>query len=164
MHRVYFGLGSNLGNREVCLGQAIEMMKRRIGKEFSQSFFYETRPWGFASNHSFLNAVAGFESEMEPELILSLTQQIEKDLGRGSKSTGGRYTDRTIDIDILFYDDLVFKSADLVIPHPLLQERDFVLRPMAEIAPDLVHPVLHRTISQLLEMLVTSGLENVHRL
>lgn len=150
MHRVYLGLGSNLGDREANLRQAIKLMEQKIGKLVSQSLFYETEPWGFVSEHGFLNAALGLESELAPERILALTQQTEAEMGRLRKSDKGCYADRNIDIDILFYDDLVCNMADLVIPHPLLPERDFVLRPMAEIAPDWVHPVLHKSMLQLL--------------
>lgn len=118
-----------------------------------------TAPWGFESDNSFLNAAACIETELLPLEVLQKTQEIERELGRTHKSTGGVYSDRLIDIDLLMYDDLILSAtspsgAELNLPHPLMAERDFVMKPMAEIAPELVHPVLGKTMSLLLSLLI----------
>ena len=120
---------------------------------------YVTAPWGFESDNSFLNAAVCIETELLPLEVLQKTQEIERELGRTHKSTGGVYSDRLIDIDLLMYDDLILSAtspsgAELNLPHPLMAERDFVMKPMAEIAPELVHPVLGKTMSLLLSLLI----------
>lgn len=155
---LYVGLGSNQGAREQLMNRALELMEERIGRIVGRSALFETEPWGFVSDHPFLNAVAALETGLEPLDILRITQQIEAELGRKQKSVHGGYADRTIDIDLLFYDDLCLECPDLVLPHPLMHLRDFVLRPMAELAPDFCHPLLKRTMSDLLQELErTSG-------
>ena len=133
MHKVYLSLGSNLGNKEQNLTSAISEIGRRIGDITAQSAFLETEPWGFDSDHSFLNAAVCVETELSPHDLLHATQQIERDLGRKQKSEQGMYHDRIIDIDILLYDDLHIQTPELTIPHPLMQQRDFVLIPLKEI-------------------------------
>ena len=133
MHKVYLSLGSNLGNKEQNLTSAISEIGRRIGDITAQSAFLETEPWGFDSDHSFLNAAVCVETELSPHDLLHATQQIERDLGRMQKSEQGLYHDRIIDIDILLYDDLYIQTPELTIPHPLMQQRDFVLIPLKEI-------------------------------
>lgn len=145
---VYLGLGTNLGDLDLNLNKAIEEIEKRVGKVISQSAFYKTEPWGFESPNTFLNAVICIESSLRPDEVLRETQYIEKHLGRTKKSNGS-YSDRIIDIDILFYDDLIIESELLTIPHPLLHQRDFVLLPLKEIAPDLFHPKLKCRISDL---------------
>lgn len=129
MATVYLGLGTNLGNKEANLRTAIHKLQERIGKQVSLSSFYETAPWGFESDHSFLNAAIGLETSLSPIEILHITQEIEKELGRTKKSVNGSYSDRLIDIDILLYDTLVLQTPELTIPHPLMTERDFVMKP-----------------------------------
>lgn len=136
---VYLGLGTNLGDLDLNLHKAIDEIGKRVGKVISQSAFYKTEPWGFESQHTFLNAVVCVETELKPETILKETQYIEKHLGRTKKSNGS-YSDRIIDIDILLYDNLIMETDTLTIPHPLLHLRDFVLIPLREIAPELRHP------------------------
>ena len=153
IHKVYLGLGSNLGDREANLLKAITMIGERIGNVVRQSTFIETEPWGFESKNAFLNAVILCETPLTPRQLLRATQKIERLLGRKNKSTvpepaegpepapltvpepaeGPIYHDRPIDIDILLYDDLVIDEPDLKIPHPLMQERDFVMIPLNEI-------------------------------
>ena len=113
------------------------------------SAFYTTIPWGFTSEHTFLNAACAVETFLDPYELLSVTQDIEKNLGRKHKSVDHHYTDRLIDIDILFFDEIIIHEPGLQIPHPLLTKRDFVLKPLVEIAPDLVHPINHLTIRKL---------------
>ena len=129
---VYLGLGSNLGDRHAQLLAAIELLTQRVGRLVRCSSFIETAPWGFVSEHPFLNAVALFRTTLSPRELLTATQDIERQLGRRQKSNG-TYADRPIDIDILLYGDAVIDEPDLKIPHPLMHERDFVMRPLNEI-------------------------------
>lgn len=149
MATVYLGLGTNLGDKEANLRTAIYKLQERIGKQVSLSSFYETAPWGFESDHSFLNAAIGLETSLSPIEILHITQEIEKELGRTKKSVNGSYSDRLIDIDILLYDTLVLQTSELTIPHPLMTERDFVMNPLIEIAGSVIHPTRQKTLSEL---------------
>ena len=140
MHQVYLGLGSNIGDRQQCIADAIRLISERVGAVLRQSTLIETEPWGFQSKHKFLNGVILCETDKSPREVLALTQQIERDLGRKKKSHSSlltphssRYHDRPIDIDILLYDDLTVDEPDLRIPHPLMHERDFVMIPLNEI-------------------------------
>lgn len=151
----YLGLGSNLGDRQALMQQAIRLLGERTGHVVRLSDFIETEPWGFRSEHPFLNAALCLETPLTPLQLLDATQQIERDLGRTAKSSGGHYADRPIDIDLLLCGDrpdrcdLVTDTPRLTLPHPLMHRRDFVLRPLAEIAPGLIHPVLHRSMAEL---------------
>ena len=140
MHQVYLGLGTNLGDKEANLKAALEEISKRVGEIASLSAFYASEPWGFESENSFLNAVCCVISNFSPVEILSITQDIERELGRKTKSIGGIYSDRMIDIDILLYDDLQIHTPELTIPHPLMWERDFVMIPLREIAPHITPP------------------------
>lgn len=147
--KVYLGLGTNLGNKEENLHAAVQMIHERIGNVVSLSAFYVTAPWGFSSQNSFLNAACCVESDFTPTVLLKETQAIERELGRTKKSVNGGYSDRVIDIDILLYGDRVIHTPELEIPHPLMLERRFVMDPLTEIAPDVVHPVLEKKLSEL---------------
>lgn len=136
-HIVYLGLGTNLGDKEAQLNRAIEEIKKRVGEVVSLSAFHVSEPWGFESDHSFLNAVCCVRTGLSPVEVLHTTQYIEHLLGRLKKSVNGQYSDRPIDIDILLYDDLHIDTPELTIPHPLMWERDFVMIPLKEIAPDI---------------------------
>ena len=149
MSTVYLGLGTNLGDKEVQLRTAVNEIEKRIGRIMILSAFYTTIPWGFTSEHTFLNAACAVETSLNPYELLSVTQDIEKNLGRKHKSVDHHYADRLIDIDILFFDQIIIHEAGLQIPHPLLTKRDFVLKTLVEIAPDLVHPINHLTIRKL---------------
>lgn len=136
MSKLYLGLGSNMGNREDYIRQALRLIGERVGKVLRTSSLIETEPWGFESEHRFLNAVCLIETNLSPLDCLHKTQRIEHLLGRRHKSRDGHYTDRPIDIDLLFYDDLVIQTPELTIPHPHWQERDFVRIPLEEIRED----------------------------
>lgn len=156
---VYLGLGTNLGEKERNLREAVQKIEEQVGNVVSLSAFYVTAPWGFHSDNSFLNAAVCVETVDSPWEVLRKTQQIERELGRTVKSAGRVYSDRFIDIDILLYGDCVLEEVSpegvaLTLPHPLMAQRDFVMRPMAEIAPDVLHPLLHRTMSELLAELI----------
>ena len=138
MTDTYLSLGSNLGDRHALLVQAIDLLARRVGRLVRCSSFIETEPWGFQSEHPFLNAVVLMRTDLTPRQLLTETQDIERRLGRTHKSCQGHYADRTIDIDILLYGDLRLATPELTIPHPRMCERDFVLRPLREINPDIL--------------------------
>lgn len=148
--KAYLSLGSNLGNKEENLHLAVQNIEKRIGRIISLSAFYATEPWGFSSINLFLNAALCMETSLSPQEVLQATQKIEHEMGRKHKSLHGIYNDRVIDIDLLLYEDLILNTPELKLPHPLMQERDFVMRPLAEIAPDIIHPVLKRTMQDLL--------------
>ena len=149
MAKVYLGLGTNMGDKEMNLRTAVQWINDRIGKVTSLSSFYETAPWGFVSENRFLNAAVCVETELKPLEVLHQTQAIERELGRTHKSVNGVYSDRIIDIDLLLYEDVVMQSPELTLPHPLMTERGFVLEPLAEIAGEVVHPVCKQTIGEL---------------
>ena len=149
MAKVYLGLGTNLGDKEENLHAAVLQINERIGKVTSLSAFYVTAPWGFASEHSFLNATCCVESELSPLAVLRETQAIERELGRLKKSVDRHYSDRLIDIDILLYGDKILHTPELEIPHPLMTERRFVMDPLTEIAPDVVHPMLGKRLGEM---------------
>ena len=149
MHKVYLGLGSNLGDKEENIRKAIALIGERVGEVVRQSSLIETEPWGYESENKFLNGVILVETTLSPRQLLKTTQQIERDLGRRKKKNRlnvylskclskrqKSYSDRPIDIDILLYDDLTVDEPDLKIPHPLMQERDFVMIPLKEIIDD----------------------------
>lgn len=137
-HIVFLGLGTNLGDREANLKAAVEQINKRVGEVTSLSAFYVTEPWGFESSHPFLNAVCRVDTVLTPHEVLAVTQDIERMIGRTKKSVNGCYSDRPIDIDILIYDDCRLNTPELTIPHPLMHKRDFVMKPLGEIAPELV--------------------------
>lgn len=146
MSKVYFSIGSNKGNRSGLINEAIDNIDLIIGKVILKSSIYETKSWGFNSNN-FYNICLLVESKLSPELILNKTLTIEKEMGRLKKTD--QYSDRFIDIDILFFDNMIVNSKTLNIPHPRIQLRKFVLTPMLELTPDLIHPILNKSIRQL---------------
>ncbi len=133
LHEVYLSLGTNLGNRRRNLHNAIRLIGKMVGSVVRSSSFVETEPWGFESANKFLNAAVCVQTMLTPRQLLRVTQDIERMMGRTQKSTPGNYHDRIIDIDILYYDDISVSEPDLVIPHPLIDERDFVKIPLSEI-------------------------------
>ena len=130
---VFLALGSNLGGRRANLEKAISPIEERVGKVCHVSSFLETEPWGFQSDNSFVNACVKVETSLSPRALMLQTQQIERDMGRKQKSTDGKYHDRIIDIDILLYGNISVDEPGLKIPHPLMEERDFVMIPLQEI-------------------------------
>lgn len=133
LHTIYLGLGSNIGNRKRNMRDAIQYLESIVGTLVRQSDLFETEPWGFDSPNLFINMCVCMETPLSPRQLLEATQSIEKEMGRTSKSEAGEYADRIIDIDILIYDDLRINDGDLVIPHPLMHERDFVMIPLRQI-------------------------------
>lgn len=142
MAKVFLGLGTNLGDKKNNLLTAVNNIEEKIGKVTSLSSFYETEPWGFESENSFLNAALCVETSLEPMAILRIIKDIEIEMGRTQKSVNRMYSDRIIDIDILLYDDLTMATEELTIPHPLMKERDFVMKPLMEIADDTVRTAI----------------------
>lgn len=164
MPRVYLSLGSNLGDRRALLTEAVRRLGQLDAVEFvTASRLYEAEPWEDepgrtrGETHWYLNCVVAIETSLAPHDLLARVQAVETSLGRtrpGGAPDAGRFTPRTLDIDILFYGDRVVSVPDdLHIPHLLLAERAFVLRPLAEVAPELQHPTLYRTIRELLDEL-----------
>ena len=149
MAKLYLALGSNQGNRKALLDAARAACDASLGRVTGCSDYIETAPWGFSSPHPFLNAVLELETELSPLAVLELTQEIERQLGRQTKSSAAGYQDRPIDLDLLLYDDLVLETPRLTLPHPLMHLRDFVLEPLQQLAPTLRHPVLGLSIAEL---------------
>lgn len=133
MYKVYLSLGTNLGNRKRNIREAIDKIGEQIGVVERQSALYETEPWGYSSPNDFINSCVMVLTAMAPRQVLEATQRIEQEMGRILKSVNGEYHDRIIDIDILMIDDLVIDELDFKIPHPLMEERDFVMKPLKEI-------------------------------
>lgn len=132
-HMVYLGLGTNLGDKQKNLNDAIRMLGNQVGEVEKVSSVIETEPEGFKSDNMFLNAVVKVRTALSPFELLDITQDVEKSLGRKEKSSNGIYHDRVIDIDILLYDDINISTPRLVIPHPRMTQREFVMAPLAEI-------------------------------
>ncbi len=133
MHKVYLSLGANIGNRKRTMREAIEKLNASVGTVLRQSSLFETKPWGFESPNDFINCCVLIDTTLAPRQLLEATQKVERELGRVEKSVNQEYHDRIIDIDILLYDDLKINEPDLKIPHPLMKERDFVMKPLKEI-------------------------------
>ena len=154
-HTVYIALGTNLGERLGNLRAAIESMLPEV-VVLAELHVYETPPWGVEDQPAFLNMVVKAGTGLEPKPLLTYLKQIEAQLGREESV---RWGPRLIDLDILFYDDLIIDTPPLVIPHPRLHERAFVLVPLVDIAPDYVHPVFGQSVRELLVRVNTKGIE-----
>lgn len=151
MKRAILCLGTNLGNKQNNLSQALNLISNKIGKIVKQSGIYESKSWGYNSAQKFLNQIVVVETKLNPITILNKNLEIEKLIGRIRKNKSKIYEDRLIDIDILFIDDIIIESIDLTVPHPKLQERNFVLKPLTEICANFVHPILKKNINYLLK-------------
>lgn len=147
IHSAYIGIGSNLGNRKESCERAIRLLIEHGITVIKRSSLIETEPWGVMEQPKFINMAVEVETDLEPENLLHLLKKIELAVGRLPTSHWGP---RIIDLDILLYDDLIMESPELLIPHPGMSEREFVLKPLAEIAPDKMHPVLKKSIKDLL--------------
>lgn len=147
MEQAVISLGSNLGNRVLNLNLAFEKVQQ-FGVLKSSSAIYESAPWGFEASRSFLNQVIEIETKLAPNALLLSLMTIETDLGR--KRNFDSYESRTIDLDILFYGEEIRNNKALVLPHPRIQDRMFVLLPLSEILPQFIHPELKKTMRQLL--------------
>lgn len=154
MATVYLSLGTNIGNKEKQMNEAIERIETQIGDVVSRSTFYVTEPWGFESENSFLNAAVKIETVLSADEVLKETQNIEREMGRMEKSEKGKYKDRIIDIDILMYGTSIIDSPNLTIPHKFMKERRFVLEPLAEIASEVVIPGTDISVSKALNLLI----------
>ncbi|HBX52746.1 MAG: 2-amino-4-hydroxy-6-hydroxymethyldihydropteridine diphosphokinase [Bacteroidetes bacterium RIFOXYA12_FULL_35_11] len=148
MVQVFLLLGSNIGDRKKTLETACNAINTEAGEILKMSAIYETEPWGYQSELKYLNQVIQINTNLSPIELLQKIHKIEEDMGRIRKA--GAYSDRTIDIDILFYDDIIISDKELQIPHPRLHERKFTLIPLYEIAPDFIHPVFKKRIEELI--------------
>ncbi len=150
MNLIYLSLGSNLGSREQHIEEAIKLIQNRIGGIDHVSRFYESEPWGFSSAYRFCNCCLSLRSSLAPLSLLDILMEIELALGRLREGKG--YSDRVIDIDILFYGDMQMNHPRLTLPHPSMGDRRFVLAPLAEIAPLLIHPLTGISITEMLHV------------
>lgn len=147
MSDLLIGIGGNQGNRVDNLKNIRSRIDKQLGKILKESPLIESEPWGFDSDNWFLNQVILLKCELEPKAILKIIHEIEAEFGRARSP---EYADRLVDIDILFYRGLILNDSDLQIPHPHLHKRLFVLQPLVELMPDLIHPVFHKSCRALL--------------
>ena len=147
MEKVYLCLGGNAGDTRHYLEQAISMIESRIGTVLQKSSVYWSEPWGFSAEQMFLNQIVVVETALEPQIVLEHCLQIETELGRTRSGNG--YEPRVIDIDIIFFGSQIIDTPNLKVPHPLMHQRNFVLKPLCEIASDFVHSVFGLTVRQL---------------
>ena len=155
---VFILLGSNLGDRQLLVNQACEMMEERCGRIVSKSRLYESEPWGFKSEHWFLNQVIVLDTEMSPDDLMDTLLAIEKELGRDRTTPHEGYVSRPMDLDILYWGkDLIVEKQHVIVPHPRLHKRRFTLLPLCDVAPDYVHPILKKTNRQLLDECQDTG-------
>ena len=153
---IFLSLGTNLGDRAANLRSAVSALAPPM-RVVRESSIYETAPWGFEDQSHFLNMVVEAETDLAPLDLLKYLKTLETELGR---TPTFRYGPRLIDLDILFYDELILQKPELTIPHPRLHERAFVLVPLADLAPNFIHPVLQKTIQQLLDNINREGTKN----
>jgi 2-amino-4-hydroxy-6-hydroxymethyldihydropteridine diphosphokinase len=151
MHIIFLSIGGNLNNTTEKFERLFSLFLERVGELVLKSSYYQSEAWGFESECLFINIALGLQTTLSPFELLQETQLIEKELGRTSKTTTC-YQDRTMDIDIIFYDNEIIKTSNLEIPHPRMQERDFVLMPLNEICPNFVHPILKKSVAELLNI------------
>ncbi|WP_291856608.1 2-amino-4-hydroxy-6-hydroxymethyldihydropteridine diphosphokinase [Marinilabilia sp.] len=156
MSRVILLLGGNRGDTEQILRKAQILVEQHVGPVCSSSGLYKSPPWGFEDTQWFLNQVVFVETSFTVREVLARTQRIEQELGRKKKTTT-HYEGRPVDIDILFYDEVIVSSPELTVPHPRLHLRRFTLVPLFELAPGMIHPVLKESITTLLETCPDKG-------
>jgi 2-amino-4-hydroxy-6-hydroxymethyldihydropteridine diphosphokinase len=149
MHKVFLGIGGNIGNKADNFTKVYTFIKNELGEIVKSSSVYETPPWGFTADENFWNQVLIIETELSPNELLQKIAEIEANFIREREV--GKYNSREMDIDILYFDDLFIETKNLIIPHPRIQQRKFVLVPLNEIAPDFKHPLLRLTSFQMLE-------------
>ena len=154
---VFVLLGSNLGDRELLVNQASKMISERCGKIVAKSRLYESEPWGFKSEHWFLNQVVKIETALSPDDLMKELLEIEKELGRDRSVPHEGYVSRPMDLDILYFGNEIIDTQMITAPHPRLHERRFTLLPLCDIAPDYVHPVMKKTNLQLLDECQDAG-------
>ena len=149
MKKVYLSLGSNIGDKK----QNIEIAKKHLQNECGNitlvSDYFETEPWGFSSENNFINIALELETKLSPIGLLNKVLNIEKEIGRVRIKNAKTYNDRLIDIDIVFYENEIINTPDLIIPHPLMHKRLFVLQPLSQIIPDFIHPIFKKSIKHL---------------
>ena len=153
INKAYLSLGSNLGDKSENLNKAIELLKERAGEVLAVSAFYETEPDGFVSENSFVNIALSLDTKLDAFALLDVCEEIEKELGRTTKSVNLNYSDRVIDIDILYFNNMQLATERLTLPHPRMHRRLFVLEPLAEIAPKFRHPILGMSTAKMLKEL-----------
>jgi len=161
MSLLYISLGSNLGHRHENIRRAVRLLEERVGEKCAMSDLFETRPIGFQSEHFFINAAAVFRTSLTAEETLFRTQQIEREMGRTAKSVDGQYADRPIDIDLLHLEGTQVNTPALILPHPRIGRRRFVLEPLAQIAPTLFLPFYKKNVATLLHELNTGRIERL---
>ena len=149
MHKVFLGLGGNIGNKSGNFKKVHQIIGNELGNIIKSSSVYETPPWGFEAKENFWNQVLIIETHLSPEELLKKVTEIESRFGRVREI--GKYNSREMDIDILYYDDQFLEDENLIIPHPRIHQRKFVLVPLNEIAPDFKHPLFRLTSLQMLE-------------
>ncbi|MGE0078989.1 MAG: 2-amino-4-hydroxy-6-hydroxymethyldihydropteridine diphosphokinase [Bacteroidales bacterium] len=148
MAKVYFTIGGNIGDREFNLGETRRLISERIGNISKESSIYESEPWGFDSEHNFLNQVLVVDTCLSPAAIMLEISYVETKMGRVRNGAG--YASRTVDVDIIFYDHQIMLTPDLTVPHKQMHKRRFVLEPLNEIATDFIHPLFSLTTHELL--------------
>ncbi len=154
MHTVYLAIGANVGDKKGNIAKAVSLLQEKI-YSIVLAPLYETTPWGFAEQENFLNTALRGETDLSPENLLTFVKEIEEEIGRVKRFTNGP---REIDIDIILYESLVYSSEILTIPHPRMQERDFVLQPLSDIASEEIHPVLKKSMEELLKEVPSENL------
>ena len=159
---VFVLLGSNLGDRELLVNQACKMIGERCGTIVAKSRLYESEPWGFKSEHWFLNQVVKLETSLSPDALMQKLLEIEKELGRDRSVPHEGYVSRPMDLDILYFDNEIIDTQMVIAPHPRLHQRRFTLLPLCDIAPEFVHPVMKKTNLQLLDECQDAGKVNIY--
>ena len=149
VYSIFLSLGSNLGDKEENIIKAYKKIEKQIGEIKSSSAFFYSSPVGFKSNNNFVNTTCEVITDIDINKAFAITQLIEKEIGRVEKSLYNQYSDRIIDIDIILAGDMVMNTPKLTIPHPRFHERNFVLTPLCEIAPDVIHPVLKKSVREI---------------